>query len=392
MKSDDGPSFDVVIVGAGPAGSSCAIRLADRGLSVLLVEQKRFPREKLCGEFISPECLTHFAELGVLDQISATGGSAITRTTFFARNGRSVSIRSEWFADGGHALGLSRREMDAALLGRARAVGVDVREEARAVGLVIEQGIVKGGKLRSGGETDTILAKLTIDATGRARAVARFAEPRPAQSARAKSVAFKVHLAGADVPDDVCEIYSYRGGYGGCNRVEGDRHNLCFIVNCAIARDYRGDARHIMRDVVCSNRRAGAVLARAEVAGDWLAVPIVGYGRSSLTPAPGLIAVGDAAAFNDPFTGSGILLALEGGRLASDVVAARLADSSPDALIRLYRERFGAMFDTRLRVSSLVRRAAFVPLLADSVISCLATSDRLSRFVARATRRAETRV
>ena len=57
--------FDVVIVGAGPAGSSCAIRLALAGLKVLLVEKHKFPREKLCGEFISPECLRHFWELGI---------------------------------------------------------------------------------------------------------------------------------------------------------------------------------------------------------------------------------------------------------------------------------------------------------------------------------------
>ena len=48
--------YDVIIAGAGPAGSSAAIRLAAGGLNVLLVEQKKFPRPKLCGEFISPEC------------------------------------------------------------------------------------------------------------------------------------------------------------------------------------------------------------------------------------------------------------------------------------------------------------------------------------------------
>jgi flavin-dependent dehydrogenase len=52
--------FDVAIAGAGPAGAGAAIRLALQGASVLLVEEKKFPRAKLCGEFISPECLTHF--------------------------------------------------------------------------------------------------------------------------------------------------------------------------------------------------------------------------------------------------------------------------------------------------------------------------------------------
>jgi flavin-dependent dehydrogenase len=66
MKST-GAQYDVIITGAGPAGSSAAIRLAQARINVLLVEQKKFPRAKLCGEFMSPECLSHFAELNVLD-------------------------------------------------------------------------------------------------------------------------------------------------------------------------------------------------------------------------------------------------------------------------------------------------------------------------------------
>ena len=63
--------YDVIIAGGGPAGSSAAIHLATRGARVLLAEQKKFPRAKLCGEFISPECALHFERLGVVDQIFA---------------------------------------------------------------------------------------------------------------------------------------------------------------------------------------------------------------------------------------------------------------------------------------------------------------------------------
>jgi len=62
--------YDVIIAGGGPAGASAAIHLATGGARVLLVEQKKFPRAKLCGEFISPECTPHFERLGVADQMS----------------------------------------------------------------------------------------------------------------------------------------------------------------------------------------------------------------------------------------------------------------------------------------------------------------------------------
>src|ERR671938_648567 len=118
--------YDVVIAGGGPAGTSAAIHLANAGARVLLAEQKRVPRAKLCGEFISPECLEHFKRLGVNEAMSEAKGARLVETVFYARGGSSVSVPSEGFgASGGTAvmaLGLSRAEMDARLLRRARAV------------------------------------------------------------------------------------------------------------------------------------------------------------------------------------------------------------------------------------------------------------------------------
>src|SRR6476619_7300040 len=112
----------VVIVGAGPAGSSLAIRLAEANIEVTVVEREAFPRHKLCGEFISPECLLHFEELGVREQMLGRGGARISKTAFYAPSGRSVEVPSIWFGTGGTALSLSRAEMDFRLLERARAV------------------------------------------------------------------------------------------------------------------------------------------------------------------------------------------------------------------------------------------------------------------------------
>ena len=128
--------YDVAIVGAGPAGSSCAIRLAKKGLKVLLAEQKKFPRAKLCGEFISPECLGDFKELGVLDQMSISGGVSIARTVFYAPGGRSVTVPCEWLAAGSHAMGLSRGLMDQVLLTHASVAGAEVLEEVTATKLI----------------------------------------------------------------------------------------------------------------------------------------------------------------------------------------------------------------------------------------------------------------
>jgi flavin-dependent dehydrogenase len=426
--------FDVIVVGAGPAGASAAIRLASAGARVALVEQKKFPREKLCGEFISPECLEHFARLGVGEEMSGAGGVDLRETVFYAASGRAVSVPSEWFGrdisvDSGatRALGLSRAEMDARLLARARDAGARVFEEAHA-SVVHEGARVRGVRVQSNGAEHLFTAPVTIDATGRARSLARKIE-RETRGAgrngvetrggkhdhganrdvdgvhkngdgagnekRRQLVAFKAHLAGARVAEGACEIYFYGGGYGGLSGVERGLSNLCFIVSAADVRARGGDAERVMREIVCSNRRAAETLKDARVSSPWLAVALEGFGRFRVVPARGLVAVGDAASFIDPFTGSGMLMALESGELAATVLARHLpglrADASFaasfDALANeyraLYRERFGA----RLRVCSYLRRAAFAPrTLVELGVATLGTSARVRRVLARATR------
>jgi menaquinone-9 beta-reductase len=382
--------YDVLIVGGGPAGSGTAIRLAQNGLKVLVVEQKKFPRPKLCGEFISPECVTHFAELGVLEDISLNA-APIGRTVFYARNGRSVAIPSEWFATGSPALGLSRAKMDALLLQRARAAGANILEDCNAAGLMIEEKKVVGIRLKQpGGDVINVQANLVIDATGRSRRLVREIEKGEGfrRPARAAYVAFKAHLDNAAVADGDCEIYAYRGGYGGCSRIEDGLHNLCFIVSADLARRFQSDLAALVEQVVCTNKRATLSLQDAGFTGAWLAVPIERYGRGQLAPAEGLLAVGDAASFIDPFTGSGILIALESGKVAAKAIAefSRRPGSSFTDLAREYQNRYSAAFDRRLRVSSWIRHAAFVPFLAETVIRTLALNDHVTRFLARATR------
>lgn len=381
--------FDVVIAGAGPAGSSAAIRLAQGGLSVLLVEKKRFPREKLCGEFISPECLKHFEELGVMPDLTAVGGVDINETIFFAAYGKGFAVNSKWFGPGSaNALGLSRAEMDARLLDRARDAGVNVREETAVTGLLKVDGRVVGIKLRSkNGVENTIAAKITIDATGRSRSLARFAENPTGNRKAAKYVAFKTHLRGARIKDGACEIYAYRGGYGGCNRVENGLYNLCFIASAKDTRLLGSDPERIFREIVFTNRRAKETMETSSVVKEWHAVPIERYGRGDPAPLDGLITIGDAAAFIDPFTGSGILLALESGRIASEAIVENFLNGSDLHKLGVgYRIDHSAAFDRRLWVCSMLRHAAFVPLLAEMSILALSKSSFLRRGIARATR------
>jgi geranylgeranyl reductase family protein len=385
-------NYDVIIAGGGPAGASAAIHLATRGARVLLVEQKKFPRAKLCGEFISPECTPHFERLGVADRMLAAGPAKLTETVFYSRKGSSVSVPSSWFGATGIALGLSRAEMDEQLLRRASDAGARVLENTHVGDLLFEKDRVAGLIVKRDGSEISYRAPVTIDATGRTRALARrVGQPgNKTKPHRASLVAFKAHLENARVAPGACEIYFYRGGYGGLSSIENGLSNLCFIAAAREVREGGADAERVMREVVCQNRRAAYALAHARACTPWLAVSLEGFGRHPVTPATGLLAIGDAASFIDPFTGSGMLMALESGELAAGVIGNHMiAIRSGTGLAELetkYRDAYRKRFHSRLRTCSMLRRAAFVPGLAQLAIRVFGASDSLRRRVSRATR------
>lgn len=384
--------YDVIIAGGGPAGASAAIHLTTRGARVLLVEQKKFPRAKLCGEFISPECAPHFERLGVADRMLAAGPAKLTETVFYSRKGKSVSVPSAWFGANGVALGLSRAEMDEQLLRRASDAGARVLEDTHVADLLFDKDRVAGLRVKRDGREVSYRAPLTIDATGRTRALARrVGQPRnKTKPHRAPLVAFKTHLENARIAPGACEIYFYRGGYGGLSSIEGGLSNLCFIASAREVRKCGADAERVMREVVCQNHRAAQALAQARAHTPWLAVSLEGFGRHTVTPANGLLAIGDAASFIDPFTGSGMLMALESGELAAGVISDHMSSIRSGAgsaeLETAYALAYRKRFHSRLRVCSLMRRAAFVPGLAQLAIRVFGVSDHLRQRVSRATR------
>jgi flavin-dependent dehydrogenase len=375
----------IAIVGAGPAGSSLAIRLAVDGFKVTLIEREKFPRHKLCGEFISPECLAHFRELGVLDAMLSAGGDHITETRFYAASGRNVVVPSAWFGGGGFALSLSRAEMDHQLMKRAREVGVEVLEETSATGLLREGGVVRGITARvKDGKTIEIPAGLVIDATGRAGILSKFLGKKSVSKNRSKFIGFKAHLRNIQMKPGRCEIYFFRGGYGGLSFVEKGDANFCFLINTEAARELNGKTNRIIEEIVFQNARARKTLENAEPVHDWLAVSVEGFGEKELNPAGNLFTVGDAAAFIDPFTGSGMLMAMESAGILAKCIGRD--HSSPDALTRTYTSLYKQYFARRLRVCSLLRKAAFLPNLAGGVISALSLSAKAREFLTRSTR------
>jgi flavin-dependent dehydrogenase len=375
--------YDIIIAGAGPAGSSAAIHLAAKGLDVLLVEQKKFPRAKLCGEFISPECQDHFEKLGVARSILCSDPASLSETVFYSSRGHQVTVPSSWFG-GRVALGLSRAVMDGVLLRRAREVCVEVFEGGSVIGPRINTDSVHGLKIKTASAEREFQAPLTIDATGRARILAR--KLNHSNKQKPKMIAFKAHFQDTRVAAGVCEIYFYRGGYGGLSSIESGESNLCFIISAEQVKRCNSDPNRVMRELVMKNPRAAYTLGPAVTSSEWLSASWESFGRQSPAPAKGLLAIGDAAAFIDPFTGSGMLMALESGELAAEVILRHRHHLAAANLASDYTIAYNEKFHSRLRICGLLRRAAFRPLLTEWGVALFGASERFRNRVARATR------
>lgn len=380
--------YDVIIAGAGPAGSAAAIQLALSGFEVLLLEKQTFPRQKLCGEFISPECQRHFERLGVARAMELSSPARLTRTSFYGRKGQYVEVPSSSF--GGVAFGLSRATMDHNLLERARHIGVRVIENATVSELVRDGSRVIGVKYKRGDGVCEDTSKIAIDATGRSRVLCRKVIEHKADVKRSKMIAFKAHFTKTNVEPGTCEIYVYRGGYGGLSSVEGEIANLCFIVTAKDVQRCNSDPDQVLTEIVMKNQRASTTLTNAVRYSDWLSASWQGFGRFDPSPATGLLAIGDSAAFIDPFTGSGMLMALDTAEMVSGIIVRYRNKLQTENLLKelssSYAHEYSQKFSSRLRLCSFLRRAAFSPVLAESVMTLCNTNTGLKTLLAKATR------
>ena len=310
--------------------------------------------------------------------MSASEPAAITETVFYSSGGHHITVPSSWFG-GPAALGLSRAVMDNVLLRRAQDCGVTVLEGTTVTELILHATEVRGVRVK---ETE-YLAPLTIDATGRARILTKKLH-RSEPKSKPKLIAFKAHLRNTRVAPNACEIYFYPDGYGGLSTVEGEISNLCFIISAEQVKRHYSNPEVVVREMVMKNRRAAYTLEHAQPVSEWLSASWERFGRQQPCPARGLLTIGDSASFIDPFTGSGMLMALESGELVADVIVRNR--KAPSLVAAEYASEYIQKFDSRLRISGWLRRAAFNPRLAGLGLSICGASKHFRSRIARATR------
>lgn len=369
----------MIVVGGGPAGAACAALLAQSGVAVTLLDRAAFPRDKACGEFLTPQARLLLQDLGVWNALVQAGARPVTATVLAAPDGRQIMHTP---LDGGPAgYALRRVTLDAALLANARSAGAHVRENFAVRDLCYsEDGQVVGARgQEKGGEMETLRARLVVGADGSHSLVARqlgLVNPIP----RLQRVAVVAHWHGVTGRNDTIEMRTHGSLVCGMGFPGGDTGadtlsrapftaNTTFVMPTTQASRIAGRAGEWIEETLlaCFPDLAGRLAgARRETQ-----IRAVGcFGHRCATPAAdGALLVGDAATFIDPFTGEGVYFSLRGAQLA--------AESAYDALKRGDTTRHG------LRAYAGARRELARRYLLIDIVQAVVRTPALFNIAAR---------
>ena len=368
---------EVIVAGGGPAGSAVACLLARRGHDVLLVDAARFPRDKVCGEGVSPEAWRLLDAMGAADRVRALSPRPLHGMLLVSPDG--TAFRGEYRGRERPGFAVRRLAFDAALLDAARDAGVEVREGVRVTGLVREGGAVAGVVTEAGGEQRTSRARVTVGAEGRRSVVARslgLLREHP----RMRRFAVRGYWEGVAALGDVGEMHVGGGGYCGVAPLSPTLANVAFVLDRRdmgpAAGDLEGFYRRSLKDrwPVLAERLEGARLVEPPRAIGPLAL------ECSAVAAPGALLLGDAAGFYDPFTGEGVTLALRGAEIAAEALEPALARPSSAAPLRLvaYERARAAATRDKFRFNRLLQLAVGRPAAANAIARRLARRPDLA--------------
>lgn len=358
--------IDVLVVGAGPAGSVAALALARAGARVRLVDRASFPRAKLCGDTINPGALSIADRLGVGAAVRARA-LPITGMLLSGPGGAAVA------ADYPHGLcgaAIERRDFDQLLLEAAVAAGAEFIPGVHArAPLVDGHGRVAGARVCVGAGESEMRARLVIAAEGRhsrlggALGLTRFA-------AGPKRWACGAYFTGIDALTSRGEMHVRANGYVGIAPLGGGVANVCVVR----PRRAGGTGPPRERIDVGVSTMADALnddpALRARFAEARRVSPVVSLGPlavdATAAGCPGLLLAGDAAGFVDPMTGDGLRFALRGGELAAAAALVELATGRPaHARLRAaLRREFSSKWRLNRALRALVASARGVGLAA----------------------------
>jgi flavin-dependent dehydrogenase len=333
------------IIGAGPAGSAAGFALAKAGWDVTLIEQHRFPRDKVCGECLSALGIETLEQLGLADRVRALNPVVLTRTTLHAHDGASATFdlpKPMW--------GISRVAFDAALLEAARGAGARLLQPARCEsmnGQLIVRDLTTN-------DVQTVDANWKLLADGKGALL----EQRPSPTG---DLGVKGHFKNVAAARDAIQLLGVRGHYVGVAAIEDDSWNVAFSVPARRVSARCGDLDDLWSDMLGENPSLRDQFISAIRVDPWLTSPLPRFPVARDWP-PNVIPLGNAAAALEPIGGEGIGLALRSAYLAAAALTSPMSDRAT-AFDRL-RLQYAQMWRSRSMASRALAKLLACPPLA----------------------------
>jgi flavin-dependent dehydrogenase len=329
-------TFDVAIVGGGPAGSSCASFCALASLKTIVLEREKFPREKVCGDCLNPSCWPVLERLELRQRVRDLPHCELSAVKFIAIDGHEVIVD---LPSGRHCeISVKRSLFDDLLLKRARELGAEIREQSTVTGLS------KNGNWKIETASGAVFySQILIGADGRNSIVARLCNLLPPLTR--ERVALQAHLPLPRNFGNRVVLQFLRDGYSGQAPVNETELNLCLVGAPPTISRLRRWARRQFQLPADQPWRTITPLTRSPVP----------------SAQEHLFFIGDAARVVEPFTGEGIYYALRSGELAAHAVAKIFHNDDRQTTLAEFGHAYAEMYRGRLWINRLARGAVLRP-------------------------------
>lgn len=386
---------DVIIVGAGPAGSVCAAYLAKAGVDVLLLDRDVFPRDKAAGDMVSEAFSRHMMQLEVADRLDRMS-VFINRMLLVSGGGSEALIDYECYST-------KRRELEVLLVDTACSWGAEFRPGCRVIGLVRELGKICGVRVLSGGIESELRAKIVIGADGAMSFTAKETGLMK-EAPEAMSIGMTTYFEGVRLDRNIAiGQYSAYGtvfldqeiapGYLWIMPA-GDGGVLHGICSVGMVVDYTDGSRKEKRDLearfadwLSRSTRGSAMLTGAKRIAPWYKGKQTFITQNMKKTADGLMLIGDAASVMLPLRGDGLAAAADSARAAADTAweAIKRDDYSDTFLSAFYRNHewqmnAGELTDT-LKTTALIRESLRDPAGVDRTVEKIRLDKSLAERI-----------
>jgi flavin-dependent dehydrogenase len=345
--------FDIIVIGGGPAGAMASLTLAKAGYSVCLVERRAFPRETLCGEFLSHEVVDVIRDLGIENEFHSLGPTPISKFALCPDRGPMLSEPL-----GFTAYGLRRGAFDQFLLNAAIRQGVHVLQPAD-VELIVRRGGGFDVCCRLKDSIQTLQSQWCIGAYGKVSPLDKQLH-RSFAGTRTQLNGIKFHVPSAALAGmsmDEIRIFTGPEVYCGINHVDSGIATICFLER------RRGDdvsPRARLRELASANKHFACIVGESVMSAIDDA-PIYGtgniyFGKRNVVE-NGIFMVGDAAQVISPLAGDGIGMALQTGQLLGSLFREHRRSGLDAAALEVeYRRRWERTFRSRLCAAAGLQR------------------------------------